>query len=84
MIPYSQGQELSIIHDQGVVETIDYQSDGTYIQGRIPPAIANRLEKYSVANLAVAVSEHNNNGSQKKSADGMDWDAIARGRHSQG
>jgi GTP-binding protein HflX len=82
MIPYSQGQELSIIHDQGVVETIDYQSDGTYIQGRIPPAIASRLEKYSVANLAVAVSEHNNNGSQKKSADGMDWDAIARGRHS--
>ena len=83
LIPYSQGQELSLIHDQGVIEIIDYQSDGTYIQGRIPPAIANRLEKYVVANQAVAVSDYNNSNGSQKNSDGMDWDAIARGRHSQ-
>jgi GTP-binding protein HflX len=80
LIPYSKGQELSIIHDQGVVETIDYQSDGTYILGRVPPAIANRLEKYSVSVEASSVSGHRGNN---KDSDGTDWDAVARGRHGQ-
>lgn len=46
VIPYSKGQDLSVIHDQGVVEAIDYQPEGTYIIGRVPPPIANRLDKY--------------------------------------
>merc|ERR1711865_41052 len=48
VIPYSKGQDLSLIHEQGVVEIIDYQADGTYVLGRIPPAMANRLQIYSV------------------------------------
>jgi len=51
IIPYSKGQDLSCIHDQGVVETIDYRPEGTYVRGRVPPAIANRLENYNVVNM---------------------------------
>jgi GTPase len=54
LLPYSKGQEMSIIHDQGVVETIDYQANGTYIMGRVPPAVANRLKLYEVSNDAAA------------------------------
>merc|ERR1712232_441859 len=48
IIPYKNGQDLSAIHEQGVVETIEYQTDGTYVLGRVPEAIANRLQKYSL------------------------------------
>lgn len=48
LIPYSKGQDLSAIHDQGVVEIIDYQSDGTYVLGKVSPEIANRLQKYTI------------------------------------
>jgi GTPase len=74
LLPYSKGQELSIIHDQGVVETIDYQTDGTYVLGRVPPAIANRLERYAVAKDTSTANSEN---------DGMDWTSVARGRHNQ-
>ncbi|KAL3903172.1 MAG: hypothetical protein SGILL_010546, partial [Bacillariaceae sp.] len=76
LIPYSKGQEMNVIHDQGVVESIDYQADGTYVMGRVPPAIANRLEKYTVSTTATASS------SDAKDGDGgTDWTAIGRGRH---
>ncbi|KAG7346394.1 GTP-binding protein [Nitzschia inconspicua] len=77
LLPYSMGQELSIIHDQGVVETIDYRTEGTYILGRVPPPIASRLEKYVVSNDATTTSS---NGDK---SNGMDWTAVARGRHNQ-
>jgi GTPase len=73
LLPYSKGQEMSIIHDQGVVETIDYQTDGTYIMGRVPPAIANRLEQYAVSNHAAA--------KKISTSDGSEWTSMARGRH---
>lgn len=81
VIPYSKGQHLSIIHEQGVVETIDYQADGTYVLGRVPPATAKRLKKYSL--------EGDNDGKEsqqtttKKSTDDeTDWVTLGRGRHS--
>lgn len=75
LLPYSKGQDLSLIHDQGVVETIDYQPDGTYVLGRVPPAVANRLQPYILSKDAVTASTSNGK------SDGTEWTAVARGRH---
>jgi GTP-binding protein HflX len=73
-IPYSMGDELSAIHEQGNVETIDYRPNGTYVLARVPQKIANRLAKYNVDAASVAAAEDNK--------DEIDWVALGRGRHS--
>ena len=85
VIPYSNGQDLSVIHEQGVVETIDYRAEGTYVLGRIPPAIANRLQKYSLsANTTNGQEQQTTTATTKttNSDDEIDWAALGRGRHS--
>jgi len=83
IIPYSKGQDLSVIHDKGVVETIDYQSDGTYVLGRVPPAIANRLEKYKVAGEKSTDKNIEQTKKNTSTVDNeIDWVALGRGRHS--
>jgi GTP-binding protein HflX len=79
VIPYNKGQELNSIHEHGVVEVIDYQTDGTYVLGRVPAAVANRLERYSV--LKNNANDASEVGESKKSGDETDWAAVARGRH---
>jgi GTPase len=73
-IPYSRGDDLNAIHEVGAVETIEYRNTGTYVLGRVPKALAMRLEPYSVAvregALDVAALD-----------DGIDWVALGRGRH---
>jgi GTPase len=32
VIPYSKGDELNAIHEQGNVEVVDYQEQGTYVR----------------------------------------------------
>jgi len=96
VIPYSEGQALSLIHEQGVVETIDYQADGTYVLARVPQATANRLQQYSL----VSVNKNADNKDSPQSStsttttststtetttstdDEIDWVALGRGRHS--
>jgi len=75
VIPYSNGQDLSVIHEQGVVETIDYKADGTYVLGRVPPATANRLQKYSL-------SSDSDEKAEQSTDDEIDWVGLGRGRHS--
>lgn len=75
VIPYSNGQDLSVIHEQGVVETIEYQAEGTYVLGRVPQAIANRFQKYSISGDA------QEQAAKKESDDEIDWVALGRGRH---
>jgi GTP-binding protein HflX len=75
LIPYNKGHEMNVIHDQGVVETIDYQTDGTYVAGRVPPAVANRLEAYAVSKDGTATTE------ATQGEEETDWTAIGRGRH---
>merc|ERR1711935_948234 len=70
-IPYSKGEELNIVHEQGNVETIDYRANGTYVAARVPAALANRLAQYSLEESEEQVDE-----------DEIDWVAIGRGRHS--
>ncbi len=78
VIPYSNGQDLSVIHEQGVVETIEYQADGTYVLGRVPQAMANRFQKYSISGNAQEQAAKK----KKESDDEIDWVALGRGRHS--
>jgi GTP-binding protein HflX len=73
-IPYNKGEELNMIHEQGNVETIDYRANGTYVLGRVPAALANRLEKYRLAEAEVPA--------RKGDEEEIDWVAIGRGRHS--
>jgi GTP-binding protein HflX len=75
-IPYSKGDELNAIHEQGNVETIDYRDNGTYVVGRVPRSIAMRLEQYSLNKVEASPDA-------KKAADEIDWVAIGRGRHQQ-
>jgi GTP-binding protein HflX len=75
-IPYSNGDELNAIHEQGNVETIDYRENGTYVVGRVPRAIAMRLDQYSLNKVEAAPAA-------KNAADEIDWVAIGRGRHKQ-
>ena len=82
VIPYNKGQELSVIHEQGNVETIDYRPNGTYVVARVPTALANRLAEYSVSEdtgtLTTGTEEE-----EETDEDEIDWVAIGRGRHNQ-
>jgi GTPase len=75
VIPFSKGDELNAIHEQGNVEVVDYQEQGTYVRASVPKSVANRLAQYSVQQRGVR------HPSGKKIVDGVDWVAIGRGRH---
>jgi GTP-binding protein HflX len=79
-IPYNMGHELNTIHEQGAVETIDYRPNGTYVLGRVPTAVANRLAAYSVAQEGSTIDAQSktDNGEEE-----IDWVALGRGRHEQ-
>lgn len=80
-IPYSMGDELSAVHEQGHVEVVDYRTNGTYVMANVPRSIANRLEAYSV------VDKDSSSEQAEKLTDGgeeeIDWVALGRGRHSE-
>ena len=74
-IPYSKGDELNAIHEQGNVEVVDYREKGTYVQALVPKAVAERLARYSVHPQPAA--ELGRSGID----DGIDWVALGKGRH---
>jgi GTP-binding protein HflX len=74
-IPYSNGDELNIVHEQGNVEVVDYREKGTYVRALVPAAVANRLEKFNVYQAPQATDDGDDD-------DDIDWVAIGRGRHS--
>jgi GTP-binding protein HflX len=79
-LPYSKGEELNIVHEQGNVEVVDYREKGTYVRALVPQAVANRLEPYSLipkANIHSASVGVSANGEED-----IDWVAVGRGRHS--
>lgn len=74
-IPYSLGDELSAVHEQGHVEVVDHRPNGTYVMANVPRSIANRLAEYSVDKKEKEASAGED--------DGIDWVALGRGRHSE-
>ncbi|KAL7489399.1 hypothetical protein ACHAW6_015021 [Cyclotella cf. meneghiniana] len=73
-LPYSCGQEINLIHEVGSIETIDYREQGTYVLGKVPRALAMKLDQYSIANL-------NNRRQPSNLQDDIDWAALGKGRH---
>lgn len=73
IIPYSKGDELNALHEQGNVEVVDYRETGTFVRALVPQAVANRLQQYSVSQPIQSRSSKND--------DGVDWVALGRGRH---
>jgi GTP-binding protein HflX len=43
VIPYSRGDLVALVHEKGVVEHEEHNSQGTRIKGHVPPEIAARL-----------------------------------------
>ena len=80
VIPYSKGDELNAIHEQGNVEVVDYREQGTYVRACVPKAVANRLASYSLQQRVVR-SPSPGGGGGKNVVDDVDWVAIGRGRH---
>jgi len=74
VIPYSNGDALSTVHEQGNVEVVDYRPEGTYCRALVPKALANRLDCYSVA-------ANTDSRTNDKNDDEIDWVALGRGRH---
>jgi GTPase len=81
IIPYSAGMELNSVHEQGNVEVVDYRESGTYVKALVPSAIANRLEKYNVNDSRQEKSIQQIKQRKLMDHDGIDWVAVARGRH---
>lgn len=74
-IPYSKGDEMNLIHEVGNVETVDYRENGTYVVGRVPQSLANRLECYNVHKVVDVAA------TQEDDDEEIDWVALGRGRH---
>lgn len=74
-LPYSCGNEVNLIHEVGSIEVIDYREKGTYVMGRIPRSLANRLEKYSIG------TTNGEDADAKEAEDEIDWAALGKGRH---
>jgi len=85
LIPYTNGREVNMVQEVGHVETIEYREDGTYIQARVPEAIANRLASFNVAGSEEqnTIDSKNANASlEEEEEEEIDWVSIGRGRHS--
>ncbi len=47
VIPFKEGQLISLFHEQGVVEHTEHHEDGVHMQGRVPERIAARFKPYA-------------------------------------
>ena len=79
-IPYSKGDELNAVHEQGHVEVVDYRQKGTYVVANVPRSLANRLEPFSLNRSDDSVRQSEGTDSDE---DDIDWVALGRGRHSE-
>ena len=76
-IPYSKGEELNAIHEQGNVESLDYREKGTYVKALVPTSIAERLARYSVSPSSTIASD------QSPDFNDDHWKSLGRRRHKQ-
>lgn len=55
VIPYSQGDLVDEVHRSGVVDSTEYEADGTLIKAHVPPGLAGRLRPLRVDAAALAL-----------------------------
>ena len=74
-----------MVQEVGHVETIEYREDGTYIEARVPEAIAMRLAPFNIGESIEqnTIDSRNANASlEGEENEEIDWVSIGRGRHS--
>jgi len=47
-LPFERGDLVSLFHERGLIQTEEYQEQGTYIVGRIPHTLLPQFEAYQV------------------------------------
>jgi GTP-binding protein HflX len=47
-IPYSAGEVVALFHERGQVENESHDATGTTIDGRLPPELADRFQRYAL------------------------------------
>ncbi len=47
-VPYTEGQLISIFHEQGVVELVEHEEAGVHLKGRVPDRVAPRFKPYLI------------------------------------
>lgn len=80
LLPYSQGDLLSLCHTNGVVEEEDYRETGVYIRASVPMYLANRVSAYRLDKEAVTGGADLGVGVDRDLT-AEEWVAIGRGRH---
>ena len=46
VVPYGQGQLISLFHEQAIVDRVEHQSEGVALEGRVPERLAARFKPY--------------------------------------
>ncbi len=47
VIPYKEGQLISLFHEQAIVEHVEHAEDGVHLQGRVPERLAPRFKPFA-------------------------------------
>jgi GTP-binding protein HflX len=47
LIPYNRNDLLALWHRRGVVETEEYEGEGTHVHGRLPRALVNQFAVFA-------------------------------------
>lgn len=61
VVPYKQGQLISLFHEQAVVEHVEHLEDGVHLEGRVPERMVTRFKPY------VAKTKKNSRSARKDS-----------------
>ena len=46
VVPYKQGQLISLFHEQAIVDHVEHQAEGVALEGRVPERLALRFKPY--------------------------------------
>lgn len=78
VVPYSRGDLVSALHEQGVCEFEHFVADGTHVVGRAPHALSLRLAPYAIIDED---ADNQHNGAGVEDEEEIDWVALAKKRH---
>jgi GTPase len=74
IVPYSRGELVAAVHEQGVCDYENFRPEGTHIIARAPHGLVARLREYVVEELSDAGS------SEASESDDVDWVSLAKKR----
>ncbi len=46
VVPYKQGQLISLFHEQAIVDHVEHRADGVALEGRVPERLASRFKAF--------------------------------------